>query len=131
MVSRFAFCIALLMSGVAALGVAKGSAKRELQGLVRTPRVEFPVPLEFHRRFGGVAFAEEGAAAAEVTRVLQEAKGRTEDAALYLEAARVHDAQGDAGGALRQYSRAMDLFRKRLEVSPDEVRSLVGLGEAL
>ncbi|HEX7858809.1 MAG TPA: tetratricopeptide repeat protein [Verrucomicrobiae bacterium] len=131
MFGRCAMVIMLLMSGVAAFGVAKGNAKRELQGLVRTPRVEFPVPLEFHRRFGFVAFAQEGAATSEVTRVLKEAKGRTEDAALYLQAARVHDAQGDAGGALRQYSRAMDLFRKRLEVSPDEVRALVGLGEAL
>ena len=47
-----------LVGGVSAWGVTKGSAKRELQELVRSPRVEFPVPLEFHRRFGFVAFPE-------------------------------------------------------------------------
>jgi tetratricopeptide (TPR) repeat protein len=127
--------VVALGGGLSAWGVPKGSAKRELQELVRSPRMEFPVPLEFHRRFGFVTFPEESFAAAEAARFTR-AHGETtrngvDEAERLLRTAQIHDAQGDVSGALRHYSRAADGFRKRLEVSPEEVRSLVGLGEAL
>jgi tetratricopeptide (TPR) repeat protein len=97
--------------------------------------VEFPVPLEFHRRFGFVAFPDESVAAAEAARFAkwqgESTRNGVEEAWRLLRTARIHDAQGDVGGALRHYSRAVDGFRKRLEISPEELRSIVGMGEAL
>lgn len=131
----FGRCVLLWVTVVSCLAVPKGSAKRELQQLVRLPLLQFPMPLEFERRFGFVAFPDESTAALEVGKLLKEAKEeartRSADAGIHLRAARMYDAQGDSTGALRQYSRAIDLFRKRLEVSPEETRSLAGLGEAL
>ena len=128
-------CVILWVTVVGCLAVPKASTKRELQQLVRLPVVQFPAPLEFQRRFGFTAFPDDRSAALEVGRMFKEekevAEKRRGDGALSLRAARIFDSQGDAAGALRQYSRAVDLFRKRLEVSPREARSLAGLGEAL
>jgi tetratricopeptide (TPR) repeat protein len=120
-----------MLSVATSVAVPKASAKRELQQLVRLPIVEFGTPLEFHRRFGFVVFPNESMAAREAAQILKESKENNGEALRHLSIARVHDAQGDAPGAMRQYARAIDLFRKRLEVSPEEVRSLAGLGEAL
>ena len=137
MFGRFVFCWLTMLSVASALAVPKGSAKRELQQLVRLPIVEFGTPLDFHRRFGFVAFPNENIAARDSAQMQKERKEGKEassgvsEALLHLSMARVHDAQGDGNGAMRQYARALDLFRRRLEVSPEEVRSLAGLGEAL
>ena len=131
MFGRCVWLAVTVLSVATAVAVAKGSAKRELQQLVRLPMLEFGTPLEFHRRFGFVVFPDESMAALEAVRVLKEVKGRTEDAGLHLKAARIFDAQGDVNGAMRQYSRAIDLYRKWLDVSPEEQAALAGLGEAL
>src|SRR5688572_18993039 len=135
MFGRFVFCWLTMLSVATASAVPKASAKRELQQLVRLPVVEFGTPLEFHRRFGFVVFPSESMAARDAAQILKEGKDtprRSADEALRaLMSARTHDLQGDAAGAMRQYAKAIDLFRKRLEVSPEETRSLAGLGEAL
>ena len=124
--------LAVTVSSVAfAVALPKGSAKRELQRLVRLPMLEFGTPLEFHRRLGFVVFPDKNTAVPEAALVLKEAMGRTEDARLHLKAAGVFDAQGDATGAMRQYAKAIDLYRKLLEISPEEETALAGLGEAL
>lgn len=124
-------CLALMLTAVSCLAIPKSSAWRELQRLVRLPRLEFTRPVEFDRRFGFVAFPDPNTAALDVRKLLKGAKGLPDEAPLYLQAARIYDAQGDTGDALRQYSRATDLFRRRLEIAPREIKSIAGLGEAL
>jgi tetratricopeptide (TPR) repeat protein len=125
-------CWILLLTTVAScFGIPKSSTKRELQRLVRLPKLEFSKPLEFDRRFGFVAFADANAAAPEAVQLLKNAKGLPDQAPLYLEAARIYDRQGDSALALAHYSRAIDLFRRRIEIAPREAISLAGLGEAL
>ena len=131
MLGRCIWIAVTVLSLASAAAVPKGSAKRELQELVRLPMLEFGTPLEFHRRFGFVVFPEENMAPLEAARALKEVKGHPEDAGLHLKAARIFDAQGDGAGAMRQYSRAIDLYRKRLEVSPEEAVAVASLGEAL
>jgi tetratricopeptide (TPR) repeat protein len=120
-----------VLSTVVALGVPKAGPKRELQQLVRLPRVEFGAPLDFHRRFGFVAYPDEAMASATVAGLSKNIDKTSLDPLLPVKAARILDEQGDSTGALRQYSRAIDLLRKRLEVTPEETRSLAALGEAL
>ncbi|MGZ8899702.1 MAG: hypothetical protein ACXW3Z_06370, partial [Limisphaerales bacterium] len=136
----FGRCVCFLVTVVAlatmpaispSLAVPKASARHELQQLVRLPVLDFGTPLEFHSRFGFSVFPDPSMAALDAARVLKEVKGAPEDAGLHLQAARIFDAQGDATAAMRQYSRVIDLYRKRLEVSPEETKSLAGLGEAL
>ena len=131
MLGRCVFLWVTVMSTAVALAVPKESPKRELQQLVRLPRVEFGTAIDFHRRFGFVAFPDEGAAAAAAAKLSKKSENGSTDPFVPLEAARIYDQQGDATGAMRQYSRAIDLLRKRLEVSPEEIRALAGLGEAL
>jgi tetratricopeptide (TPR) repeat protein len=131
MLGRCVWLWVTVMSAAVALAVPKGSSKRELQQLVRLPRVEFGTPLDFHRRFGFVAFPDEGMAAAAAAQLAKKSEKGAPDPFIPLQAARIFDRQGDSTGAMRQYSRAIDLLRKRLEVSPEEIRSLAGLGEAL
>src|SRR5687767_12802875 len=115
MFGRFVFCGLTMLSVATALAVPKGSAKRELQQLVRLPIVEFGTPLDFHRRFGFVAFPNENMAARDAAQMQKERKEGKDvssgvgEALLHLSLARVHDAQGDANGAMRQYARALDL----------------------
>jgi tetratricopeptide (TPR) repeat protein len=123
--------ILLLMTVASGFAIPKSSTKRELQRLARLPKVEFPKPLEFDRVFGFVPFADPSTASIEASRILKTTKGLPDQARLYLEAARIYDREGDSGAALGHYSRAIDLFRRRVEIAPREVSSLAGLGEAL
>lgn len=124
-------CLVLLMTLSTCLAVPKQSAKSELQRLVRLPKLEFSAPLQFDRKFGFVAFPDPSTAAVDAARHLKDAKGLPEEAPLYLAAGRIHDRQGDQAGALRQYSRSIDLFRRRLEIAPRDASALAGLGDAL
>ena len=121
----------VLLTVASCFAIPKSSTRRELQRLVRLPKLEFSKPLEFDRKFGFVAFADANTAALEAARVLKTAKGLPDQAALYLEAARIHDSQGDTAVAMGHYSRAVDLFRRRAEIAPREAPTLAGLGEAL
>jgi tetratricopeptide (TPR) repeat protein len=123
--------ILLMLTVASCCAIPKSSTKRELQRLVRLPRIEFSKPLEFDRRFGFVAFRDANTAAFDAGRLLKTARGRPDEAHLYLEAARIYDREGDAAQALAHYSRAIDLFRRRSEIAPREVPTLAGLGEAL
>src|SRR5687768_11936306 len=100
MFGRFVFCGLTMLSVASALAVPKGSAKRELQQLVRLPVVEFGTPLDFHRRFGFVAFPSESMVARDAAQILKERNDtprRSADEALRaLMSARTHDLQGDA-----------------------------------
>lgn len=127
----FRRCILLLLTVTTCLAIPKSSAKRELQRLVRLPRVDFPIPLQFDHRFGFVAFPDPSTAANEAGRLLKNAKGLPDEAPLYLAAARVFDAQGDMSGALRHYSVAIEMFRRKLEINPRDVKAMAGLGDAL
>jgi tetratricopeptide (TPR) repeat protein len=111
--------------------IPKSSAKRDLQRLVRLPRVDFPIPLQFDHRLGFIAFPEPSSAANEAGRLLKHVKGLPDEAPLYLAAARIFDAQGDMSGALRHYSAAIEMFRRKLEINPRDAKSMAGLGDAL
>jgi tetratricopeptide (TPR) repeat protein len=123
--------ILLLMTVASFFAIPKSSTRRELQRLVRLPKLEFSKPLEFDRAFGFVAFPDASTAALEVARLLKNAKALPDQAPLYLEAARIYDSQADTAQALAHYSKAIDLFRRRAEIAPREVPTLAGLGEAL
>ena len=125
------YWILLLLTVASCFAIPKSSTKRELQRLVRLPRLEFAKPVEFDRAFGFVAFADVNTAALEAGRLLKTTKGLPDEAPLYLEAARIYDSQGDTALALAHYSRAIDLFRRRAEIAPREVPTLSGLAEAL
>ena len=125
------YWISLLLTVASCFAIPKNSTRRELQRLVRLPKVEFGKPLEFEHNFGFIAFQDGNTAALEAGRLLKNAKGLPDQAPLYLEAARLYDSQGDSAQALAHYSRAIDLFRRRAEMAPREVPTLAGLGEAL
>ena len=131
MLGRCVWFWVTVISTVVALAVPKGSPKRELQQLVRLPRVEFGTAIEFHRRFGFVAFTDESMATAAAAQLSKKSDSASVDPFVHLESGRIYDQQGDSTGAMRQYSRAIDLLRKRLDVSSEEIRSLAALGEAL
>jgi tetratricopeptide (TPR) repeat protein len=131
MLGRCVWLWVTVISTAVAHAVPKGSPKRELQQLVRLPRVEFGTSIDFHRRFGFVAFPDESMAASAAAQLSKKSEKGSADAFVRLNAARIYDEQGDSTGAMREYSRAIDLMRKRLEVSPEELRALAGLGEAL
>jgi hypothetical protein len=123
--------IVFMLTVASCFGIPKSGTKRELQRLVRLPKLEFSKPLEFDRRFGFVAFADPNTAALEAGRLLKTAKGSPDEAPLYLAAARIYDSQDDTALALGHYSRAVDLFRRRAEIAPREAPTLAGLAEAL
>ncbi len=123
--------ILLLMTVATCFAIPKAGTKRELQRLVRLPKLEFSKPLEIDRKFGFVAFPDANTAALEAGRLLKNAKALPGQAPLYLQAARIYDSQGDTAQALTHYAKAIDLFRQRAEIAPREVETLAGLGEAL
>jgi tetratricopeptide (TPR) repeat protein len=120
--------LGLTVAGCAA--IPKGNGKRELQRLVRLPRIEFASPLTFDRTTGFVVFPNEGAAAAEAAEMVREGKGTPADAPLHLEAARIFARGGDVPSSIRSYARAIDLFGKRLEFEPGNAGALIGLMDA-
>ena len=64
-------CIILCLSFVSCFAIPRSSGKRELQRLVRLPRIEFASPLVFDRTSGFVIFPNEVAAATEAAEALK------------------------------------------------------------
>src|SRR5689334_4936489 len=109
-------CIILWLAAASCLAVPRSSGKRELQRLVRLPRIEFASSLIFDRTTGFVIFPNEGAAARDASELLKEVKGTPTDAPLFLETARIFARGGDVASSIRSYARAVDLFGRKAEL---------------
>lgn len=127
----FRHVLILILSAVMAWPVPRASSKAELQALVRLPRLEFAPPLQFDRRSGFVIFPDPATGSSTAAKLLAEVKPIPAEAPKYLEAARLHESNGDFAGGLKHYARATDLFRKRVEADPNNTADLAGLAEAL
>jgi hypothetical protein len=121
----------LICSAVAAEAVPQNSARAELQGLIRLPRVEFAQPLSFDRSAGFIVFPDASTASSESLKILGESKFAPADAPKYLQAGRHLQANREFSAALRAFGRAADLYRKRVESQSEDVESLAGLAESL
>jgi tetratricopeptide (TPR) repeat protein len=124
-------CIVLILTVASCAAVPKSSRKHELQRLVPLPRIEFAAPLEFDRNAGFVVFPDANSAAVEAMRVLRPVKGVPDDAVEYLLAARVYQRGKDVPTALRTYARATELFRRKLDIEPEDIAALAGITESL
>ena len=123
-------CIILWLTFVCCFAIPRSSGKRELQRLVRLPRIEFASPLVFDRTSGFVVFPNEGAAATEAAEALKDLKGTPADAPMFLEAARIFARGGDVASSIRSYARAFDLFGRKAELEPENASALIGLADA-
>src|SRR5688572_12201750 len=123
--------VIIFMTVASCLAIPKAGSKRELQRLVRLPRIDFPLPLNFDRTTGFSVFPIASSAAADAAELLREAKGNPNDGLLYIEAARLHAAGGDPAESIRSYARAADLLGRKVQSDPGNMKALLGLAEAL
>ncbi len=120
----------VLLSVVIAGAIPRASNKDQLQRLVRLPRVEFAPPLEFDRAMGFMIFPDSAALSQKAAELGQAVK-TPEHAEKALEAGKLYDLARNHGMAVREYSRALDLFRRRIELYPADNDSILRLAEVL
>src|SRR5687767_8028473 len=114
----------LLLSVSTLWGVPRTGNKEQLQRLVRLPRVEFAPAIDFDRTVGFLVYPEASAIAAKAPELSREAK-TPEEAEKSLEAGRLYEIARNHPQALREYSRALNLLRRKVELYPENAEALL------
>lgn len=128
MIGRWILC--LLLSASFASGIQRPDTKSTLRSLARLPRVEPKFSLDFSADGGFAVFdtsKDPGIAAIELR---QKISAGASDPKSYLELASLRNAAGDVS-ASRDFQRAADALRKRLDTEPGNPRLRIDLATAL
>lgn len=115
---------------VSVYGVARVSSVEELKRLARLPKLQLAPPLEFTRHAGFVIFPDATALQAQAAEIQKDLKTESSPEQL-LELGRIYDQLGNHGLALRFYTRAIDQFRHKTEIDPNNALLQSRLGLAL
>src|SRR5688572_13916553 len=128
MIGRWILC--LLLSASFASGIQRPDTKTTLRSLARLPRVEPKFSLDFSADRGFALFdtsKDPGVAALELRQKINAGAANPES---YLELASLRNAAGDLS-ATRDFQRAADALRKRLDTEPGNARLKIDLATAL
>lgn len=110
--------------------IPRPETKASLRSLVRFPRLEPHFSLDFDADRGFTAFDISRDPSVVATETREKLTGGAEDAKTYLEIASLRNAASDAN-ATRDFQRAADGFRKRLDFEPSNARLRIDLATAL
>jgi len=122
--------LVLLLSVNFASAIQRPETKTTLRSLARLPRIDPRFSLDFAADRGFSAFdisKDPGIAAVELREKIN---GGATDGKLYLDIAALRQAGGDANAA-RDFQRAAEALRRRLETEPSNARLRVDLASAL
>jgi tetratricopeptide (TPR) repeat protein len=120
----------LFLGALTAFAIPRANNKEQLQKLVRLPRIEFAPPLDFDRVYGFMVFPDRGGLSEKAAELNLEVK-KPEDADKSLQVAALYDLARNHAFALREYLRALELSRRRIEAFPLDSDAQLTLAEAL
>jgi hypothetical protein len=127
MMVRFVILLSTLCS---ALAIPRASNQRQLQDLIRLPAIQFAPILDFDRRAGFLLFPVSDSLAEKAARLEKEATDPSK-AEKALEAGKLLEEARNEVAAFRQFSRAVNLYRQKLELNPNDAKVMFGLADAL
>jgi tetratricopeptide (TPR) repeat protein len=102
--------------------------KAKLQGTLRLPGIKMMLDWDYD---GVPRSASKAHPRKRIVEIRQSLKGDPSDAEQFSELGFLHDQLGEEKASQEAYARAVELYRKQVEVEPKQARSLVGLGLAL
>lgn len=115
--------------------IAKGATpelgKDALRKLVKLPTITFEPTWVFDAERGFSVGSLEQDARAEITKLRKQLTHTPADAEIDLRLAEVYASINEFAGARKSWTHAADLFRKRVELQPDDAQLRAGFGQAL
>src|SRR5579883_1922263 len=129
-------CFVILLGWLLALALTAPAATPELgkdalRKLVKLPSISFDPAWKFDPLRGFTFSAGEHDAATAIGDLEKQLKHDASDAEAELRIGDLRAKLGDTAGATKNWARAAELFRQRVEMQPDDPALLVGFGRAL
>jgi tetratricopeptide (TPR) repeat protein len=128
---RVSLILLCLFLAVAAQATRPESGKDKLRRLAKLPAVTFQSEWAFDSEHGFTFGANDAEAAAKIKALRKELQEKTDDADGYLKLGTLYEQARDIGNAHGAWSKAVDIYRQRLEAQPDDAALLAKLGSAL
>ncbi len=131
MLKRAAIVVCFLLMALTLRAVTPEFGLEKLRKLVRLPTVMFQTDWTFDPERGFSLGSANQDARAKITHLRKELTGELADAALYEDLGDLYSSINDTRNARDAWYLAAGLFRKRVELQPDDPILLAGLGRAL
>jgi tetratricopeptide (TPR) repeat protein len=120
-----------LLAALSVRGVTPEMGKERLRALVRLPAIVFQSEWEFDPERGFVLGAGDREAQARISKIRKELTTDSGDAERYENLGELYSSVGDLKNAENAWNVAAGLYRKRVELQPENGVLLAGLGQAL
>jgi tetratricopeptide (TPR) repeat protein len=128
---RVVFLVAWLLAALSVRGVTPEMGKEKLRKLVRLPAVVFPVEWQFDPERGFVLGSGDCEARARISEIEKELTTDASDAERYESLGDLYSSVNDLKDAATAWSTASGLYRRRVELQPENGLLLAGFGRAL
>ena len=123
----------ILVAGLGCYGAAPETGAKKLREVVRLPTIDFAFSLKFQSGNGwtlSVVGAEEDSSA-EIATLRKELRGDISDAERFTRLKELYAKANDKTNSQAAAAKALELWRRRVELQPDNGRFLAELGRSL
>ncbi len=128
---RAIMVLAWLLAALSVRGAAPELGKEKLRKLVRLPAIVFQAEWEFDPERGFVLGSGDREALAGISEMRKELTADAGDAERYENLGELYSSVGDLKNAEIAWSTAAGLYRRRVELQPENGILMAGLGQAL
>lgn len=123
--------LSFLLISLSLQAVTPEVGKDKLRRLVKLPSVYFQPDWTFDPERGFTIGSREENTADKIDALLKEIKGDVSDAERYAQLGRLYSESNDLLNTQSSWTKATELYRKRVELQPDDGRLLLEFGKAL
>ncbi len=120
-----------LLAALSVRGATPEMGKEKLRKLVRLPAIEFQSEWQFDPERGFILGSGDREALARISEMRKELTGEASDAGRYENLGEAYSSVGDLKNADGAWRAAAGLYRRRVELQPENGVLLGGLGQAL
>src|SRR5882724_7607615 len=128
---RAIIVLAWLLAALNVRGVTPEMGKEKLRKLVRLPSVVFQAEWQFDPERGFILGSGDREAEARISEIRKELTADASDAGRYENLGELYSSAGDLKNAETAWAVAAGLYRRRVELQPENGLLLAGLGQAL
>jgi tetratricopeptide (TPR) repeat protein len=128
---QFSWVAGWLLAALAVRGVTPDVGKDKLRTLVKLPTITFQEDWTFDPERGFALGSEAQDARAQIAELQDGLKGDLSDAKSEEQLGELYETVGDGQSAEKAWTRASELYRKRVELQPEDGVLLAGFGWSL
>ncbi len=128
---RALFVLSCLLMALTVRGATPEVGKDILRKLVKLPTITFPANWQFDPEHGFTLGSGEPDVLAQISTLRKEMQGDNSDAERYMSIAELYSSINESTKAKHTCDRAVGLYRKQVDMQPDDGVLLAKLGQAL